>query len=131
MTELYVFPPSPRAFKVMAIANHLGIEPTLHMLDIVKGEQRSPHYVALNPNMRMPTLRDGDYVLWESNAIMQYLAAKRPESRLLPTDEKGAARRHALAVLGSRALGSCLRGPHFRERGQIRRAQERRARSGG
>ena len=61
MTELYVFPPSPRAFKVMAIANYLGIEPTLHMLDIVKGEQRSPHYVALNPNMRMPTLRDGDY----------------------------------------------------------------------
>ena len=50
MTELYVFPPSPRAFKVMAIANYLGIEPTLHMLDIVKGEQRSPHYVALNPN---------------------------------------------------------------------------------
>src|SRR5258708_30853511 len=80
MTELYVFPPSPRAFKVMAIANYLGIEPTLHMLDIVKGEQRSPHYVALNPNMRMPTLRDGDYVLWESNAILQYLASKRPET---------------------------------------------------
>ena len=89
MTELYVFPPSPRAFKVMAIANHLGIEPTLHVLDLIKGEQKSPQYAALNPNMRMPTLRDGDYVLWESNAIMQYLAAKRPESRLLPTDEKG------------------------------------------
>src|SRR6478672_7556226 len=88
MTELYVFPPSPRAFKVMAIANYLGIEPTLHMLDIVKGEQRSPHYVALNPNMRMPTLRDGDYVLWESNAILQYLASKRPETGLLPADEK-------------------------------------------
>src|SRR5260370_2170446 len=88
MTELYVFPPSPRAFKVMAIANYLGIEPALHMLDIVKGEQRSPHYVALNPNMRMPTLRDGDYVLWESNAILQYLASKRPETGLLPADEK-------------------------------------------
>src|SRR5258708_38828317 len=88
MTELYVFPPSPRAFKVMALANYLGIEPTLHMLDIVQGEQRSPHYVALNPNMRMPTLRDGDYVLWESNAILQYLASKRPETDLLPADEK-------------------------------------------
>src|SRR5262249_53572459 len=33
MTELYVFPPSPRAFKVMALANYLGIEPTLHVLD--------------------------------------------------------------------------------------------------
>src|SRR5881398_3128572 len=66
MTELYVFPPSPRAFKVMALANHLGIEPTLHMLD----------------------LNEGDYVLWESNAILQYLAAKRPEIGLLPADEK-------------------------------------------
>src|SRR5262245_16371323 len=89
MTELYVFPPSPRAFKVMAIANYLGIEPTLHMLDLIKGEQKSPQYAVLNPNMRMPTLRDGDYVLWESNAIMQYLSAKRPDSGLLPVDEKG------------------------------------------
>jgi glutathione S-transferase len=89
MTELYVFPPSPRAFKVMAVANYLGIEPTLHPLDLIKGDQKSPEYAALNPNMRMPTLKDGDYVLWESNAIMQYLASKRPETGLLPADEKG------------------------------------------
>jgi len=88
MTELYVFPPSPRAFKVMALANYLGIEPTLHVLDLIKGDQKSPEYAALNPNMKMPTLCDGDYVLWESNAILQYLAAKRPQSGLLPTDEK-------------------------------------------
>ena len=86
--ELHVFPPSPRAFKVMALANYLGIEPTLHVLDLIKGDQKSPEYAALNPNMKMPTLCDGDYVLWESNAILQYLAAKRPESRLLPVDEK-------------------------------------------
>ena len=89
MIELYVFPPSPRAFKVMALANYLGIEPTLHALDLIKGDQKSLEYAALNPNMRMPTLKDGDYVLWESNAIMQYLASKRPESGLLPSDEKG------------------------------------------
>ena len=64
MIELYVFPPSPRAFKVMAIANHLGIETTLRFVDLVKGEQKTPQYAALNPNMRMPTLKDGDYVLW-------------------------------------------------------------------
>ena len=88
MTELYVFPPSRRAFKVMALANYLGIEPTLHMLDLIKAEQKSPQYAALNPNMRMPTLKEGDYVLWESNAILQYLAAKRPQTGLLPADEK-------------------------------------------
>src|SRR5215475_2050185 len=89
MIELYVFPRSSRAFKVMAVATYLGIEPTLHALDLIKGDQKSPEYAALNPNMRMPTLKDGDYVLWESNAIMQYLASKRPESGLLPSDEKG------------------------------------------
>jgi glutathione S-transferase len=85
--ELYVFPPSPRAFKVMAIANYLGIETRIRMVDLVKGDQTAPEFAALNPNMRMPVLKDGDYVLWESNAIGQYLAGKKPESGLMPEDE--------------------------------------------
>jgi glutathione S-transferase len=86
--ELYVFPPSPRAFKVMAVANHLGLDWTLRMVDFRKGDHQTPEYAALNPNMRMPTLKDGDYVLWESNAIEQYLAAKKPENALFPQDER-------------------------------------------
>ena len=86
--EIYAFPPSPRAFKVMAVAHHLGLDHTLRMVDLRKGEQTTPQYAALNPNMRMPTLKDGDYVLWEANAIAQYLASKRPESGLLPKDER-------------------------------------------
>ena len=86
--ELYVFPPSPRAIKVMVVANHLGLDWTRAMLDFRKGDHMSPEYAALNPNCRMPTLKDGDYVLWESNAIMQYLALKKPQSGLLPADEK-------------------------------------------
>jgi len=62
------------------------IDPSL--LDLPKGEHMTPQYGALNPNMRMPTLKDGDYVLWESNAICQYLASKKPESGLLPKDER-------------------------------------------
>ena len=76
--ELYGFPPSPRSFKVMAVANHLGLDWTLRFLDLRKGEQKAPDYAALNPNMRAPTLVDGDFVLWESNAINQYLALRRP-----------------------------------------------------
>jgi glutathione S-transferase len=86
--EIYAFPPSPRAFKVMAVANHLGLDWTLRMLDLPKGGHKTPQYEALNPNLRMPTLKDGDYVLWESNAICQYLASKKPESGLLPKDER-------------------------------------------
>jgi glutathione S-transferase len=87
--ELYVFPPSPRAFKVMALAEHLGLDVTIRMTDLLKGEQKTPQYAAMNPNMRMPTLKDGDYVLWESEAILQYLAGEKPDSGMLPQDERG------------------------------------------
>jgi glutathione S-transferase len=86
--ELYVFPPSPRSFKVIAIANHLSLDPALRVIDLRKGDQRTAEYAALNPNMRVPALREGDFVLWESNAIGPYLAGKRPESGLLPQDER-------------------------------------------
>jgi glutathione S-transferase len=59
--EIYAFPPSPRAFKVMAVANYLGLDWTLRMLDLPKGGHKTPQYEALNPNLRMPTLKDGDY----------------------------------------------------------------------
>ncbi len=59
--ELYVFPPSPPAFKVMAVANHLGLDYEIRFLDLPKGTHKTPQYAALNPNMRMPTLKDGDY----------------------------------------------------------------------
>src|SRR6516225_676377 len=87
--ELYVFPPSPRGFKVMAVANHLSLDYEIRFVDLRKGDQKTPQYAALNPNMRMPTLKEGDYVLWESSAIPQYLASKKPDSGLLPRDQRG------------------------------------------
>ena len=86
--ELYVFPPSPRAFKVMVAANHLKLAPTLHFLDLRKGAQKASSYAALNPNQRMPTLRDGDAVIWESEAILHYLAFKNPSGGLFPRDDR-------------------------------------------
>jgi glutathione S-transferase len=86
--RLHVFPPSPRAFKVLVVAHHLGIDYEFVLCDLTKGDQKSAAYAALNPNQRMPSLEDGDFTLWESNAIVQYLAAKKPESGLLPADER-------------------------------------------
>ena len=51
------------------------------------GRNNEPDYLAMNPNGRVPTLVDGDFVLTESRSIMQYLASKKPESGLLPRDE--------------------------------------------
>jgi glutathione S-transferase len=86
---LYVFPPSPRAFKVMAVAEHLGLDVEYRNLDMLNGAHKTPEFQALNPNMKMPVLKHGDYVLWESNAILQYMASLRPEAGLLPQDERG------------------------------------------
>src|SRR5262245_20643557 len=91
MMKLHVFPPSPRALKVRALARHLDSDVEECLVDLFKGEQRAPSYAALNANMRMPTLEDGDFKLWESNAILQYLAAKKPESGLWPSDLRGQA----------------------------------------
>ncbi|MGH7838542.1 MAG: glutathione S-transferase family protein [Candidatus Binataceae bacterium] len=89
--KLHVFPPSPRATKVMALAYHLGLDCEMPVVDLFKGEQHKPEFAALNPNQRQPVLEDDGFVLWESNAILQYLAAKKPASGLWPADAKGQA----------------------------------------
>jgi glutathione S-transferase len=53
------------------------------------GKNREAQYLAMNPNGRVPTLVDGDFVLWESNSIMRYfVGAYRPQSSLYPQDPK-------------------------------------------
>jgi glutathione S-transferase len=89
--NLHVFPPSPRAFKVLAAATHLGVEYSLRFVDLTKGEQNTPEFAALNPNRKIPVLEEDGFLLWESNAILQYLASKKPESGLLPTDARARA----------------------------------------
>jgi glutathione S-transferase len=89
--KLYVAPPSPRAFKVIALANYLGLSYELKPVNLAQGDQMRPEFIAMNPNHRMPVLDDDGFILWESNAIMQYLAAKKPESGLLPADARGRA----------------------------------------
>jgi glutathione S-transferase len=78
---------SPNVRRVRLTAAVLGIELEEKKLDFTKGEHKNPEYLALNPNGAVPTLVDGDFVLTESRAIMQYLASKKPESGLLPLDE--------------------------------------------
>ena len=85
--KLYGFSASPRTWKVRAVAAQLGIPLEYQPLDAFKGENRTPQYLALNPAGRMPTLVDGDFVLWESDAILQYLASKTPNT-LWPDDPR-------------------------------------------
>jgi glutathione S-transferase len=78
--KLYGFPPSPNTWKVRALAAHLGIPLDLEIVDLTKGGSRTPEFLALNPTGRTPVLVDGDFMLWESNAIMHYLAGQTANS---------------------------------------------------
>jgi glutathione S-transferase len=56
------------------------------------GRNREPAYLSLNPNGLVPTLQDGDLVLWESNSIVRYLASLHGKGTLEPADPKARAR---------------------------------------
>lgn len=62
--------------RVLALIKHLGIDADCIEIDAKAGGLRHPDYASLNPNRKAPTLVDGDYVLWESSAIMMYLCIK-------------------------------------------------------
>ena len=74
MITLYGTPAS-RTFRCLWMLKELGLE-FEHVPTNFAGENKQPDYLALNPNGRIPTLVDGDTVLWESMAINLYLAAK-------------------------------------------------------
>jgi glutathione S-transferase len=88
--KLYGFPASPNTWKVRALAAHLKMPLEFEFVDLVKGAQHTPAYLALNPTGRTPVLVDGDFKLWESNAILQYLASKNA-TPLYPNDAKSRA----------------------------------------
>jgi glutathione S-transferase len=60
--------------KACAAARHVNADVEFIHVDIGRGEQRTPQFLAMNPNARLPVLQDGDWTLWESNAIMCHLS---------------------------------------------------------
>ncbi len=77
--------------KVMWAIGELGL--AYERLDIGGpfGGNKESAYLAMNPNGLIPTIQDGDLVLWESNAILRYLASAYGTGKLVPADAKGAA----------------------------------------
>lgn len=84
--KLY-FAETMNSYKTCAVARHLDLGVEFRRVDLKKGEQRSPDFLAINPNGKAPALVDGPRKLWESNAIICYLAMKAG-SDIWPRDER-------------------------------------------
>ncbi len=72
--------------KVMWTIAELGLDAERIDAGMAHGIVNEPRFAALNPNRTVPVIDDGGVVVWESNAIIRYLAAKYAPGQLIPTD---------------------------------------------
>ncbi len=92
MIDLYTSE-TPNGWKISITLEEIGLPYTVHPIALSKQEQKTPAYLKLNPNGRIPTIVDrdeDDFPVFESGAIMIYLAEKT--GKLLPADVKGRSR---------------------------------------
>lgn len=87
---LYYGSGSPYAWRVQLALEHKALPYELKVLSFSAGDTRKPEFLALNPRHRVPVLVDGDFVLYESNAIVEYLDETHPATgaRLFPGDNR-------------------------------------------
>ena len=92
MIELYTSP-TPNGYKVSIMLEETGLEYEVHTIELAKLEQKTPEFLAMNPNGRIPVIVDhdnDDFVVFESGAILVYLAEKT--GQLLPVEAKARSR---------------------------------------
>jgi GSH-dependent disulfide-bond oxidoreductase len=80
----FYYHPSPNPAKVALFLEESGLEYQMVPVDTAKGEQHSAEYKAINPNGKTPALIDGDAVIFDSNAILLYLAVRH--GKFLPAN---------------------------------------------
>ncbi len=88
MLEVWGRRNSSNVIPVMWAVGELGIPHRRHDVGGSFGGLDTPDYKAMNPNARVPTIKDEGFVLWESNAIIRYLARRYGQGGLLPDDEQ-------------------------------------------
>lgn len=92
MIYLYTWP-TPNGHKVQIMLEEVGLPYTVHPVDITRGAQFEPHYLALNPNNKVPTIVDEGgphgkpFTVFETGAILIYLAEKT--GQLMPAEPQG------------------------------------------
>lgn len=89
--RLYYHPVSACSRRVLMVADHLNIKLDLVSIDLFNNEQNSAEFLKMNPNHSVPVLEDGEFVLWESYAIMQYLAELTTGQTIYPSEPRARA----------------------------------------
>jgi glutathione S-transferase len=84
--KLYDRDQSGNCHKVRLLLSMLGLEYEKVPVDLGSGENRKPEFLRLNPRGQVPTLIDGDITVWDSQAILVYLALRYGAGEWLPTD---------------------------------------------
>jgi len=82
MLTLYSTALSANGRKVLAVSRYLELEIDVRVVNVYRGEGRAAEYLAINPTGKIPTLVDGDFTLYESNAILQYICEAHGDFRL-------------------------------------------------
>jgi maleylacetoacetate isomerase len=97
--HLYTYYRSQASFRVRIALNLKGLAHEDTYLHLEKGDQFDPAYRAVNPQMVVPTLIDGEVKLFQSLAILEYLDEKYPDPPLLPTDAASRAWARGFALI--------------------------------
>jgi glutathione S-transferase len=89
--KLYDFEYSGNAYRVRLMLSLLGLAAERQPVDLRQGEQRKPEFLALNPRGQVPVLEEDGTVIWDSMAILVYLARRYGGEQWLPGDARGMA----------------------------------------
>jgi len=88
--EIYWGSGSPYSWRVLLALEYKRLAYDSHQLQFSKQEHKSPQMLRMNPRGRVPVLKDGDYIVFESLACLQYLDRKYPEHPLFGTSAEEA-----------------------------------------
>jgi len=86
--KVYDLELSGNSYRVRLLLSLLGLKHELVPVNLMKGEHREPEFLELNPRGQVPTLDDGGTVVWDSMAILVYLARKYGGEKWLPLHAK-------------------------------------------
>ena len=79
---------SPNCRKIALLVTHVNAPVEFVTVNVPAGATETPDFMKINPNGLVPALEDGEFKLWESNAIMQYIAEKFGDKEIWPDDLK-------------------------------------------